>query len=53
MLQSIGLEHVWSQDGLSEEESKLWHAALKAKIQHREEEAWRKAMQGKTKTSPI
>ena len=49
LLQSIGLEHVWSQDGLSEEESKLWHATLQAKIQHREEEAWRKAMQGKPK----
>ena len=48
-MQSIGLEHVWSQDGLSEEESKLWHATLQAKIQHREEEAWRKAMQGKPK----
>jgi hypothetical protein len=46
-MQTLGLEHIWSQDALSEEESKSWHATLQAKIQQREEEAWRKAMQGK------
>jgi hypothetical protein len=49
LMQTIGLEHIWSQDALSEEESKSWHATLQAKIQQREEEAWRKAMQGKPK----
>jgi len=48
-MQAIGLEHIWSHDSLSEEESKSWHATLQAKIQQREEEAWRKAMQGKPK----
>ena len=34
LLQSLGLEHIWSKDGLSEEENKLWRATLKAQIQH-------------------
>jgi len=49
LLESLGLEHIWNQDGLSEEEYKLWPATIKEKIQQREEKAWRVAMQSKPK----
>ena len=35
LLQSLGLEHIWNQDGLSEEEHKRWPATIKEKIQQR------------------